>query len=396
MSNILLGATGGIACYKAVYLLRLLKRAGHAVRVVMTKDAARFVGPLTFETLSESPVYIESLRGAPIDHIALSTWADLFLIAPASANTIAKIAHGLADNLLTAALLATKADVMLYPAMNEAMFLNSATQTNIETLISRGYFVAKPASGELACLENGAGRLAEPEEILEQVDIRLAIGRFKPLFAGKRFLITAGATIEAIDAVRYISNYSSGKMGLALALAAENLGGDVELIYGARPLKSGLKNTIYAKSAEDMRQAVLERVEKADVFIMNAAVADYTPRHPNREKIKKTADSINLELVKTVDILKEAAKLKRRGQFFIGFAAESENSEENALKKLKDKGVDLIALNDVSNHEIGFNSDYNEITAFFADGERVVFAKQPKRILAYRFLLHAAERINSR
>jgi phosphopantothenoylcysteine decarboxylase/phosphopantothenate--cysteine ligase len=395
MSNILLGVTGGIACYKAVYLLRLLKKSGHVVRVIMTKDATRFVGPLTFETLSESPVYIESTRGVPIDHIDLANWADVFLIAPASANTIAKTAHGLADNLLTAALLAAKADIiMVYPAMNEAMYMNPATQDNIKTLISRGFYVAKPAVGELACVESGIGRLTEPEDILEQVGLYLALGRITPVLAGKRILVTAGPTVEEIDAVRYISNYSSGKMGLALAEAAQTLGGEVELICGAPSVKSRVNRAIYTKSAEDMRKAVLERVADTDILIMNAAVADYTPVYPDKGKIKKTP-SMNLELVKTADILKEAAELKRSGQFFAGFAAESENSEENALIKLREKKVDLIALNDISNPAIGFNSDYNEVTAFFADGEKALFAKQPKRILAYRLLIKIAEKLKN-
>ncbi|MDR2400254.1 MAG: bifunctional phosphopantothenoylcysteine decarboxylase/phosphopantothenate--cysteine ligase CoaBC [Deferribacteraceae bacterium] len=395
MSNILLGVTGGIACYKAVYVLRLLKKSGHNVRVIMTEDAARFVGGLTFETLSESPVYIEGVRGAPIDHIDLANWADIFLIAPATANTIAKLAHGLADNLLAATALAAGSEIMVFPAMNSAMYMNPATQANIKTLIARGYFVAVPAAGALACDESGIGRLAEPDEIVRLVQLSLIVGHFDPILAGKHILVTAGPTAENIDSIRYISNHSSGKMGVALAEAAQALGGEVELICGPVSLKPAVENTLYVKSAADMLKAVTERVNNADILIMNSAVADYTPANPNSGKIKKSADTLSIDLVKTVDILKEAAKGKRRDQFFVGFAAECENSEENALIKLKEKGLNLIALNDVSKPGIGFNSDDNEVMLIFEDGEKLSLPKQPKQTLAYKILIKIAEKLKS-
>jgi phosphopantothenoylcysteine decarboxylase/phosphopantothenate--cysteine ligase len=393
MSNILLGVTGGIACYKAVYLLRLLKKAGHNVRVVMTKDAARFVTPLTFETLSDFPVRIESLSGSPIEHITLANWADIFLIAPATANTIAKLAHGIADNLLTATVLASKAEIMIYPAMNAAMYLNPATQANIKLLIQRGIYVALPAIGELACEESGIGRLAEPEEIALQVGLTLAVGRIEQVLAGRRVLVTAGPTVEEIDSVRSISNHSSGKMGFAIAESAQLLGCNVELVSGPVALKSSVKNIVYVKSAADMLKAVVERAAQADICIMNAAVADYTPLAPREGTSKKTDERFSIELIQTADVLKEAAKNKRKEQFFAGFAAEAGNLEENAKAKLKEKGLDLMVLNDISREDIGFNSDSNEVTLFFADGERVTLAKQPKIEIAHRLLLKIAERL---
>jgi phosphopantothenoylcysteine decarboxylase/phosphopantothenate--cysteine ligase len=387
MSNIILGVTGGIACYKAVYLLRGLKKLGHDVRVIMTKDACRFVAPLTFETLSGSPAVIDG-GGSPLEHIELAKWADIAVIAPATANTIAKLAHGLADNILTAAILAVRCDVMIFPAMNDAMYKNPATRDNLALLKPRGVYVAEAAFGELACDDEGVGRLQEPEKIVEAVSIRLGGGEF----SGVKILVTAGPTAEEIDAVRCISNYSSGKMGYAIAEAAEYMGAEVTLISGPTSLKPPAVKTLYVKSAADMLKAVKENFISADILIMAAAVADYTPLAPRTGKIKKTENTLTIELVRTADTLKDAAKNKRKDQFIVGFAAESEEPEANALAKLKEKALDLIVLNDISKPGIGFNSDNNEVTLFFADGERIFFAKQPKREIAVNILRAIAGR----
>jgi phosphopantothenoylcysteine decarboxylase/phosphopantothenate--cysteine ligase len=391
MGKILLGVTGGIACYKAVYLLRLLKKLRYDVRVVMTESACRFVGHVTFETLSGSPVYMADSRGAPIDHIELASWADLIVIAPATANTIAKLANGLADNLLTALCLAARSKIMVFPAMNSVMYQNPATKANMDTLTARGFYVAEAETGELACDETGTGRLTEPEDIAQR--IQLFLTRSKPLLAGKNVLVTAGPTVEEIDSVRYISNYSSGKMGFAVAEAAQAMGAEVLLVSGPVSLIPPVKNIVRVKSASDMLKTVKEKAESADILIMTAAVADYAPSNAYNGKIKKSADRFSIELVKTADVIKEAAERKRPDQFFAGFAAESENPEENALVKLKEKALDLIVLNDISKPGIGFNSDDNEVTLFFADGGKFHMDKQPKRELAYEILQKIAEKL---
>lgn len=374
--NIVLAVTGGIAAYKSAILVRRLKDYGFDVRVVMTHGAQAFITPLTFQALSGNPVHTELLDPAAeagMGHIELARWADLLLVAPASCDTLAKFAHGLADDLLSTVFLATKSPVWVAPAMNQQMWAAKATQRNLQTLVEDGVHVIMPDAGEQACGDVGLGRMPEPEEIARQVagyfhQAQRAIAEKFGLLAGKRVVITAGPTREAIDPVRYISNHSTGKMGFALAAACYAAGAQVTLIAGPVSLDTpnGVKRVNVA-SARQMLDISMNSLETGcDIFIATAAVADYRVAEIAEHKIKKAGDELNVSLVKNPDIVATIAGQEKR-PFMVGFAAETQNVEEYAAGKLVAKKLDMIACNDVSRADIGFASDENAMTVFFAE-----------------------------
>lgn len=358
--KILLGLSGGIAAYKAVELLRLFQKEKAEVKVVMTANATRFVTPLTFRAISGFPVITDIFSAetdSGIDHIGLTDWADIFVIAPATANIISKIACGIGDDSLSTMALAFDREFLLAPAMNTKMYKNSIVQENIKKLKSLGYHFIGPESGALACRDEGAGRMSEPEQILKKT-ISLFSGRD---LEGKKIVITAGPTIEDMDPVRFISNRSSGKMGYAIAWEAIHRGAEVTLISGPTSLdKPSDCNFINIRSSDEMHNAVMKASEGADVLIMAAAVADYRPAKKAAQKIKKKSGSFTLELTKNVDILTEMSK-KGTCKLVVGFAAETENIFENAMKKVKEKKLDLIIANDVSQEGAGFDVDTNRV-----------------------------------
>ncbi|WP_163118760.1 bifunctional phosphopantothenoylcysteine decarboxylase/phosphopantothenate--cysteine ligase CoaBC [Acinetobacter pittii] len=374
--NIVLAVTGGIAAYKSAILVRRLKDYGFDVRVVMTHGAQAFITPLTFQALSGNPVHTELLDPAAeagMGHIELARWADLLLVAPASCDTLAKFANGLADDLLSTVFLATKSPVWVAPAMNQQMWAAKATQRNLQTLVEDGVHVIMPDAGEQACGDVGLGRMPEPEEIARQVagyfhQAQRAIAEKFGLLAGKRVVITAGPTREAIDPVRYISNHSTGKMGFALAAACYAAGAQVTLIAGPVSLDTpnGVQRVNVA-SARQMLDVSMDSLETGcDIFIATAAVADYRVAEVAEHKIKKAGDELNVSLVKNPDIVATIASQEKR-PFMVGFAAETQNVEEYAAGKLVAKKLDMIACNDVSRADIGFASDENAMTVFFAE-----------------------------
>lgn len=383
--NILLGVTGGIACYKSVEVASRLKKLGCNVRVVMTKSATEFVSPRTFQEITKNPVAVEMFGDAAnfnVAHITLADFADLFLVVPATANFLAKAAHGIADDLLTTTFLAVTAPVIVAPSMNTNMLNNPATQANIKILESRGIKILESATGELACGVVGKGRLPEPVEICDYV---------KNFFVdksliGKKILVTAGGTIENIDPVRYIGNRSSGKMGYEIAKSAVNHGAEVILISGKAEVTPP-KNLkfIQVESAEEMREKVLSEFETVDAVIMSAAVADYRVKSISAQKIKKSAESFSIELVKNPDILKELGALKKN-QILIGFAAETENLLEYANKKLVEKNLDMIVANNVSIKGAGFSVDTNIASFINRAGEIENFNIMSKSELAEKII----------
>jgi phosphopantothenoylcysteine decarboxylase/phosphopantothenate--cysteine ligase len=362
--NIILGVTGGIAAYKSCELVRRLVRENASVRVIMTKNATRFVSPLTFQTLSGKRVAIETFDlewESEIGHISLADKADLIVVAPATATFIGKAASGIADNLLTTVLLATKAPVMIFPAMNVNMYTNPVVQENIEKLRKRGLIVLEPGEGSLACGWEGRGRLLEVNEIVEEIE-----KVFSPKdLVGERILVTAGATREFIDSVRFISNPSSGKMGHAIARAGWMRGAEVVLISGKTdvPPPRGV-NLINVVSVSDMYEAVMSNLDWATIVIKAAAVGDYTPVNTFQGKLKKGSQEFTLKLKRTQDILLDVGK-KKNGRIIVGFAAELENIVENALEKLRKKNADLIVANDILKPGSGFGEDTN--TVYFVD-----------------------------
>ncbi len=369
--KILLGVTGGIAAYKSAELIRLLVKAGAEVRVVMTPAAREFVQPLTYQALSGHKVYTDIFDAeaeSAMDHIELARWADLMIVAPASANFIAKLLDGYADNLLLTLCLASQQAVAVAPAMNQQMYLNEATQDNINRLRSRGVLVWGPAQGEQACGDVGPGRMLEPEALLGLIE-----GRFKPgKLSGKKVLITAGPTHEAIDPVRYIGNRSTGRMGYALAREAVEAGAEVILVSGPVSLDSpaGVER-IPVTSALEMHDAVLSQVSGVDLFIACAAVADYRVTEVAPQKLKKSTSNISLELTPNPDILSSVTALENK-PFTLGFAAETENLEQNAGDKLKHKNLDMIAANQVGGGQTGFESDTNELLVIWPDGKQLL------------------------
>ena len=358
--QILLGVTGGIAAYKSAELVRRLRDVGAVVRVVMTRAACEFITPLTMQALSGNPVHRELLdetAEAAMGHIELARWADLVLVAPASADFIARLAHGLADDLLATLCLATEAPVLVAPAMNQAMWRDPATQHNCRVLARRGVELLGPASGSQACGDTGPGRMLEPAELLAA-----AASRFAPReLEGVRVMITAGPTREALDPVRYISNHSSGKMGFAIAAAAAEAGAAVTLVSGPVHLDTPARVArIDVSSAIEMHEAVMIHAAQCDIFIACAAVADYRPEHCAGQKIKKSADRMDVRLVRNPDIVADVAALDSR-PFTVGFAAETHDVVAHARGKLAAKRLDLIVANDVARGDIGFNSEFNEV-----------------------------------
>ena len=388
--NILLGVTGGIAAYKTPELVRRLRDRGAAVQVVMTRAAASFVTPLTLQAVSGRPVRCELLdpdAEAGMDHIELARWADRILVAPASAHLIARLAHGLADDLLTTLALASTAPLWLAPAMNHRMWLHPATQANVALLTERGCTLLGPASGAQACGETGPGRMLEPVDIAE----RLRSTQARPL-AGRSVLVTAGPTFEPIDPVRFIGNRSSGKMGYALAAALADLGATVTLVSGPTALSCPPRvQRVDVESAAQMHAAVMARAQDSDLFVATAAVADYRPNAPASAKIKKDAASLSLELVRNADILAEVANLPD-GPFTVGFAAETEAVERYAAAKLHAKGLDMIAANLVAAEQGGFGADDNALLVLWRDGGRREFPMMPKARLGVELASLIAER----
>ncbi len=392
--NILLGITGSIAAFKAPLLIRLLKKEGANVKVVITPCAADFVTPLTLSTLSQQPVLIEpynKVDGSWHSHVEWGRWADLFVIAPASANTLAKMANGIADNLLTTCYLAAKCPVFFAPAMDLDMFHHPTTEKNIRILQSYGNLLIEPQTGELASGLTGAGRMEEPDVILQVIkDFFLKQSDLR----GRRVLVTAGPTYEAIDPVRFIGNHSSGKMGFALAEEAASRGADVTLVTGPVNLKAGVSGirTINVVSAKEMLAECTKAMNDTDVVIMAAAVADYTPSEVSKEKIKKKDAEISISLSKTPDILANLGKSKKKGQFIAGFALETNDEKFNAITKLNTKNLDMIVLNSLNDKGAGFGTDTNKVTMLFADKSELTTDLLPKRAIAGLIIDEIAKR----
>ncbi len=396
--NILLGVTGGIAAYKAAFLVRLLVKKGANVKVVMTPSAKEFVTPLTLSTLSKNEVFSsftneENENAQWNNHVELALWADLFLVAPATANTLSKMANGTSDNLLLACYLSAKCPVYYAPAMDLDMYKHPTTAATFEKLNSFGNIQIPAAFGELASGLMGHGRMAEPEEIVSFLENDIL--KKLPL-RGKFFLITAGPTYEAIDPVRFIGNHSSGKMGFAIAEAAAILGAEVVLISGPTALKleNDFVKIIRVTSASEMYEAAHEYFDQTDVAILSAAVADYRPSEVASEKIKKKDKDLTLQLTKTKDILASLGEIKKK-QFLVGFALETENEEENAKSKLKKKNLDLIVLNSLRDKGAGFKTDTNKITLITKDNKVLPFTVKSKKEVAKDILEYIIEQTNA-
>lgn len=383
--SVVLGVTGGIAAYKAAGVVSRLKKLGASVDVVMTKNATQFVTPLTFETLSNRPVTVDTFardHSFEVEHVALAQKADLMIVAPATANVMAKLCFGIADDMLTTTLLATKAPILLAPAMNTGMWEAAVTQQNLQTLLARGVFTIGPESGLLACGDTGAGRMSEPIQIVEAATRLLFPKRD---MQGLKVLVTAGPTVERIDPVRYLTNDSSGKMGYALAMAARDRGAVVTLVSGpvslAQPEGVELVKVV---STQGLFTAVLERCGEQDIIVQAAAPADYRVAQPSQQKIKKQAGRpLVLELMENPDVAKAVGERKRSEQILIGFAAETNDVLQNAHAKLKSKGLDMIVANDVTAQGAGFGVDTNIATVITASGE-ASYPKMSKRELAER------------
>nr|WP_026022489.1 bifunctional phosphopantothenoylcysteine decarboxylase/phosphopantothenate--cysteine ligase CoaBC [Kurthia senegalensis] len=378
----LLCVTGGIAVYKAVALVSKLTQAGAVVKVMMTESATKFVNPLSFQVMSKHDVYTDTFDEKDsnvIAHIDLADWADLIIVAPATANVIGKLANGIADNMVTTTLLATTKPVWIAPAMNVHMYEHPAVIRNIDRLYKDGIRFIEPSAGFLACGYVGKGRLEEPEKITA-----LVAAFFQPKklpLKGKKVIVSAGPTLERIDPVRYLSNFSSGKMGFAMAEAARDLGADVVLVHGpvSIPIPNGMR-VISVESAEQMYEAILSEYDKADIVVKAAAVADYRPKHPATQKIKKTSTDQGLELERTTDILASLGA-KKTHQLLVGFAAETNDVATYATGKLEKKNADFIIANDVSKTDRGFGSEQNTVTLYGRDFERA-FPSMDKKQLA--------------
>ena len=392
--RILLGVTGGIAAYKAPELVRRLTDVGAEVQVVMTRAAMQFVAPLTFQAVSGRRVRTDlwdEAAEAAMGHIELARWADVVVVAPATANFLGHLANGLASDLLTTLCIATTAPVVIAPAMNQAMWANPAVQANRKALEARGVRLLGPATGEQACGETGEGRMLEPVEIAAAVLGDPTLARARPL-AGLRVVITAGPTREAIDPVRYITNRSSGKMGYAVAAAASEAGADVVLVSGpvALPAPLGVRR-IDVETAEEMYRVVHDEIAGAEIFIACAAVSDYRPRTASQQKIKRSANEMRLDLVRCPDTLASVAALPKP-PFTVGFAAETENVARHAREKLIKKGVDMIAANRVG-PSCGFDKETNALDVFWHGGE-VEFAESSKAVLARQLIALITERLH--
>jgi len=382
--NILLAVTGGIAAYKAAYLTRLLVKQGAKVKVVMTPAAKQFITPLTLATLSQNPILVDffnSENGEWNSHVSLGMWADAMVIAPATANTIAKMANGIADNLLTTCYLSARCPVFVAPAMDLDMFAHQTTQRNIAALKTAGNIIVDAEDGELASGLEGKGRMAEPEKIVKSLtDYFMQSGQL----SGKTVMITAGPTYENIDPVRFIGNYSSGKMGFALAETAANYGASVVLVSGPTKLEINNKNIrrINVTSAQQMYEACMSNFDKCDAAIMAAAVADYRPANVSEQKIKKSDNNLTITLESTPDIAKSLGQKKRKGQLLIGFALETENGIANAVDKLKKKNLDFVVLNNANEAGAGFSTDTNHVTIIKNDGQKIEYQLKSKAEVA--------------
>jgi phosphopantothenoylcysteine decarboxylase / phosphopantothenate---cysteine ligase len=393
--KILLGVSGSIAAYKAAFLVRLLVKAGAEVKVIQTEASKEFITPLTLSTLSKNPVFssfVKNTNGEWNNHVELGLWADAFIIAPATAHTLAKCANGICDDLLTAAYLSAKCPVIFAPAMDLDMYIHGSTLANIDKLKIYGNKIINATFGELASGLVGDGRMAEPEQILNSIES--LFGEIKQL-VGKKILITAGPTQEPLDPVRFISNHSSGKMGVALAVRLANAGANVTLIHGKIniPITNNTIETIKVVSANDMFLATKANFEKADIVIFAAAVADYTPVSVSDKKIKKKEDNFNLELVKTVDIAATLGKLKNEKQLFVGFALETDNELANAQDKLKRKNFDMVILNSLNDLGAGFGHDTNQITIVSIDGEINKYPLKTKNEVAEDIVMAISKKI---
>lgn len=367
--TVLLGVTGSIAAYKTVNLARMLKKLGANVHVLMTRNAENFINSYTFETLTQNKCLIDTFDRNfqySVEHVALAKAADVVMIAPASANVIGKIANGIADDMLTTTVMACPCKKIIAPAMNHNMYHNLIVQDNIEKLEKYGYVIAEPERGMLANGDTGDGRMMEEEELLEFILREIACEKD---LKGKKVLVTAGATCEAIDPVRFITNHSTGKMGMALAKAAVYRGAEVLVVKGKTEVTAPyFARVIKAKSAEDMYKAVMDNADNMDIIIKAAAVADYTPKTKTNSKIKKTDGDMNLELTRTRDILRSVGEKKKDGQYVCGFAMETEDLIANAQKKLESKNADMICANSLNEKGAGFGVDTNVITLITKDG----------------------------
>ena len=380
--KILLGITGSIAAYKSIYLVRLFIKAGAEVKVIITPSAKDFVSSLTLSTLSRNPVLTDLFdEESWFNHVMLGRWADIMVIAPLSCNTLAKMSHGQCDNLLLATYLSATCPVVVAPAMDEDMWHHPATKENLTKLELFGNRIIPVEKGDLASGLHGEGRMAEPEQILEFITTNFFLTR--PLL-GKRAIVTAGPTYEPIDPVRFIGNHSSGKMGIALAKELEDRGADVTLILGPSQIDIESKGiaVVRVKTADEMYKAANDVFVKTDIAVMAAAVADYSPVSPAKEKIKKKEEKLTVELVKTKDILKSLGEKKKNGQVLVGFALETTNEKQYALDKLKNKNADMIVLNSLNDTGAGFGHDTNKITIFEKGGQEFTFATKSKRTVA--------------
>ncbi len=399
--KVALGISGGIAAYKAAEVLRGLQQAGCEVRVGMTKRACEFVQPLTFRALSGSHVIVDDYapdNPDPIAHITFSQTVDLFLMAPATANIIAKFANGVADDFLTSTYLASTAPVLVAPAMNPSMWRHPATQRNLERLRADGVYIIEPDEGEMACGTIGPGRLSDPARIVQAaLEILRNTAETAPDLNGEHVLITVGATREAIDPVRFLSNNSSGQMGFAIAAAAKRRGAQVTVVAGATAQQSPAGvSIISAESADEMLRAVMEHFPNTSVFIGAAAVADYRPARRSLRKIKKTESSLSLDLEPTPDILRSVAQKKAAGQLVIGFAAETENVLQNAREKLRSKNLDAIVANDVTREGVGFDTATNEVAIISRDRKAPIHVPLMAKTNVANIILDEVVRLRAR
>jgi len=393
--NILIGVSAGIAAYKIAHLTRLFVNSGANVQIVMTPMAKEFITPLTLATLSKNPILVDFFNPENGDwnsHVDVGLWADVMLVAPATANTMAKMAHGIADNLLLTTYLSAKCPVFFAPTMDLDMYQHPATQKNMRILSERGNICIDATSGELASGLVGKGRMAEPEDIYRSINNYFATNQY---FAGKKVMITAGPTYEAIDPVRFIGNYSSGKMGYALAEAFRNYGAEVLLISGPVTIEVPQGVTLKkVNTAEEMYRACLDNFKDCDISIMSAAVADYTPAIQFDRKVKREKGEIHLDLIPTKDIAQNLGKLKTEKQILIGFALETDNELENAFSKLKKKNLDMIVLNSLKDEGAGFNFDTNKITIIDSNNNITKFELKPKKEIAIDIIQVIKDRIN--
>ena len=394
--HIVIGISGGIAAYKTLTLIRLFKKNGYEIRVTATRNALQFVTPLTIETLSQNKLYYDMFdtdRTLEVEHISMAEWANALVVAPATANIIAKFAHGIADDALSTLFLAVKKPVFIAPAMNTNMFENPVVQENLQKLKDRGCVILTPNDGFLACGTSGSGRMQEPEQIFESVDEALEDDHS---LQGKNVMITAGPTYEPIDPVRFIGNHSSGLMGFCLAEAAARKGATVSLVTGPSNCIARHRNIhrYDVKTAEEMYQQCMNLLAEQDIIIMSAAVADFTPAQVASEKIKKDNTQLTLDLVRTKDILASVGKIKRDNQLLVGFALETENEIENAKKKLQNKNADLIVLNSLRTKGAGFRTATNQVIIFAKDGREFASELKSKQEIATEILQTAQKYIH--